>query len=187
MCKNGAKCTRSGSQKRQLVQKCGKLNKVRTSGGVFPGAREGRLDLRRDAGAGGSQEGRESAGPTECEDCLRRLGAERLKLRVPQHRRLSPFRAGFPSSRAAPPPAPGHASAAMARLNAPPGGRDGACKASDVGRPGGAGVAKRIRGGAEPPQSRSSVLRTAQNKEPRSLSTPGLAEERRLPTLPTGV
>ena len=36
--------------------------------------------------------------------------------------------------------------AAMARLNAPPGGRDGACKASDVGRPGGAGVAKRIRG-----------------------------------------
>ena len=35
---------------------------------------------------------------------------------------------------------------AMARLNAPPGGRDGACKASDVGRPGGAGVAKRLRG-----------------------------------------
>ena len=34
----------------------------------------------------------------------------------------------------------------MARLNAPPGGRDGACSASDVGRPGGAGVAKRIRG-----------------------------------------
>ena len=36
--------------------------------------------------------------------------------------------------------------AAMARLNAPPGGRDGACKASDVGRPGGAGVATRLRG-----------------------------------------
>ena len=113
---------------------------------MFPGAGEGRLDLRREAGAGGGQEGRESAGPTECEDCLRRLGAERLKLRVPQHRRLSPFRAGFPSSRAAPPPAPGNASAAMARLNAPPGDRDGACKASDVGRPGGAGVAKRLRG-----------------------------------------
>ena len=34
----------------------------------------------------------------------------------------------------------------MARLNAPPGGRDRACSASDVGRPGGAGVAKRLRG-----------------------------------------
>ena len=33
----------------------------------------------------------------------------------------------------------------VARLNAPPGGRDGAFSASDVGRPGGAGVAKRIR------------------------------------------
>ena len=146
--------------------------------------------MRRDAGAGGSQEGRESAGPTECEDCLRRLGAERLKLRVPQHRRLSPFRAGFPSSRAAPPPAPGNASAAMARLNAPPEAGTAESYRRAAGNYFSAGLPKKqfpLRCPPPPPQSRSSVLCTAQNKEPRSLSTPGLAEERRLPTLPTGV